>query len=233
MKKFRLPPGLGDELDEQLSIENKVSFWMIKRLHERGFSQIKTPLLEYFELFEDYRMPNQKMYRLGARDSRELVIRPDMTLPVARFLSTQNVKLPAKFFVVMKRINDTYMLVAPVFETQKKRDCKGIRVNNRRFWVNFMTFYVVPEKIMEAVPGKYLDYSYKTICAIYDSHNNVLREKWRKENEKRIMDQEHRRMARERKKNERRCNMDYLYPVPEYLQRAARRPYSGGLMAAR
>ena len=54
MKKFRLPPGLGDELDEQLSIENKVSFWMIKRLHERGFSQIKTPLLEYFELFEDY-----------------------------------------------------------------------------------------------------------------------------------------------------------------------------------
>lgn len=53
MKKFRLPPGLGDELDEQLSIENKVSFWMIKRLHERGFSQIKTPLLEYFELFED------------------------------------------------------------------------------------------------------------------------------------------------------------------------------------
>lgn len=98
MKKFRLPPGLGDELDEQLSIENKVSFWMIKRLHERGFSQIKTPLLEYFELFEDYRMPNQKMYRLGARDSRELVIRPDMTLPVARFLSTQNVKLPAKFF---------------------------------------------------------------------------------------------------------------------------------------
>ena len=89
MKKFRLPQGLGDELDEQLSIENKVSFWMIKRLHERGFSQIKTPLLEYFELFEDYRMPNQKMYRLGARDSRELVIRPDMTLPVARFLSTQ------------------------------------------------------------------------------------------------------------------------------------------------
>ena len=80
MKKFRLPPGLGDELDEQLSIENKVSFWMIKRLHERGFAQIKTPLLEYFELFEDYRMPNQKMYRLGARDSRELVIRPSQVL---------------------------------------------------------------------------------------------------------------------------------------------------------
>lgn len=113
MKKFRLPPGLGDELDEQLSIENKVSFWMIKRLHERGFSQIKTPLLEYFELFEDYRMPNQKMYRLGARDSRELVIRPDMTLPVARFLSTQNVKLPAKFFY----IGDLY---------RKNRDLSGL-----------------------------------------------------------------------------------------------------------
>ncbi len=113
MKKFRLPPGLGDELDSRLSVENKVSFWMIRRLHERGFSQIKTPLLEYFELFENYRMPDQKMYRLGARDSRELVIRPDMTLPVARFLSTQNVRLPAKFFY----IGDLY---------RKNRDLSGL-----------------------------------------------------------------------------------------------------------
>lgn len=75
-------------------------------------------------------------------------------------------KLQAKYFVVMKRINEAYMLVAPVFETQKKRDCKGIRVNNRRFWVNFMTFYVVQEKIMEAVPGVYQCRSHYQHCGL-------------------------------------------------------------------
>lgn len=141
--------------------------------------------------------------------------------------------LQAKYFVVMKRISDDYMLVAPAFETQKKKDCKGIRVNGKRFWVNFMTFYVVPVRIMEAVPGKYLDYAYKTISGIYESHNNVLKEKWRRENEQRIIDQELRRRARERKKNEWRYNMDHLYPIPGYLQQAARNPYSGGTMVSR
>lgn len=141
--------------------------------------------------------------------------------------------LQAKYFVVMKRISDDLMLVAPAFETQKKKDCKGIRVNGKRFWVNFMTFYVVPVRIMEAVPGKYLDYSYKTICGIYESHNNVLKEKWRRENEQRAIDQELRRQARDRKKKERRYHMDGLYQIPAYVRQGARHPYSGGLMMGR
>lgn len=50
-----------------------------------------------------------------------------------------------------------------------------------------MTFYVVPVDIMKAVPGKYLDYSFKTITAIYESHNNVLNSKWRREAEERAV----------------------------------------------
>ena len=71
-------------------------------------------------------------------------------------------KLDAKYFVVMKRISEKYMLVAPVF-TSRRKDCKKIHINNKEFWVNFMTFYMAPEKIFEAVPGKYLDFSYRTI----------------------------------------------------------------------
>lgn len=141
-------------------------------------------------------------------------------------------KLDAKYFVVMKRISEKYMLVAPVFSSRRK-DCKKIRINNKEFWVNFMTFYMVPEKIFEAVPGKYLDFSYRTITDIYTSHNNVLKEKWRRENEQRILNQELRRMARARKRNERHYNMEHLYPVPKYLQQAAARPLRGGTMSAR
>lgn len=140
--------------------------------------------------------------------------------------------LNARYFVVMKRIDEGHMLVAPVF-TAKRRECKSIRINNKQLWVNFMTFYVVPEQIMQAVPGKYLDYPYRTVTAIYSSHNNVLKEKWHRENEQRMIDQELRRRARERKYNPRRYNMDYLYQTPEYLQKDLKHPCSGGLVSAR
>lgn len=86
--------------------------------------------------------------------------------------------LQARYFLVMKHIDMDLMLVAPVFEA-KRKDTKKIGINGKRYWVNFMTFYVVPIGIMEAVPGKYLDYSFKTISAIYESHNNVLKDKLR------------------------------------------------------
>lgn len=140
--------------------------------------------------------------------------------------------IDARYFVVMKRINARYMIVVPVFDA-KRKDSKIIRINNHQYWVGFMNFYVVPEKIFEAAPGKYLDYSYRTINAIYTSHNNVLKERWRREKEKCMADQELRRRERERKRNERRYHMDAFYPVPGYLQKAARKPYSGGAMASR
>lgn len=68
------------------------------------------------------------------------------------------------------------MIVVPVFDV-KRKDNKIIRINNHQYWVGFINFYVVPEKIFEAAPGKYLDYSYWTINAIYTSHNNVLKKK--------------------------------------------------------
>lgn len=139
--------------------------------------------------------------------------------------------LDARYFVVMKRIDDRHMLVAPVFG-KKRRNCRTIGINGRQFWVNFMTFYVVPEQAMEAAPGKYLDNSYKSISAIYTSHNNVLNEKWRREKEERMMDQELRRLARERKYKKHRYNMD-RYEIPEYIRQRAMHPYSGGLVRSR
>lgn len=96
--------------------------------------------------------------------------------------------LQARYFLVMKHIDMDLMLVAPVYGA-KRKDTKSVGINGKRFWVNFMTFYVVPVKIMEAVPGKYLDYSFKTITGIYDSHNNVLKTKWRSEAEHREISQ--------------------------------------------
>lgn len=94
----------------------------------------------------------------------------------------------ARYFLVMKHIDMNLMLVAPVFEA-KRKDTKSIGINGKRFWVNFMTFYVVPVDMMEAVPGKYLDYSFKTITAIYESHNNVLNARSRRKEKERRAEQ--------------------------------------------
>lgn len=96
--------------------------------------------------------------------------------------------------------------------------------------MNFMTFYVVPYKIMMTTPGKYMDYSYKSICGIYHSHNSVLKEKWRRQDEAKMAEDELRRMARERKYNQRRYDMSTYYPIPQYVRDGARHAYSGGLM---
>ena len=83
-------------------------------------------------------------------------------------------ELQTKYFLVMKHISNRRMLVAPVF-TKQRMDCKKIRINRKEYWVNFMTFYIVPVKMMEPAPGKYLDFSYRTITDIYRSHNNVVK----------------------------------------------------------
>lgn len=83
-------------------------------------------------------------------------------------------ELQTKYFLVMKHISNRRMLVAPVF-TKQRKDCKKIRINRKEYWVNFMTFYIVPVKMMEPAPGKYLDFSYRTITDIYRSHNNVVK----------------------------------------------------------
>lgn len=83
-------------------------------------------------------------------------------------------ELQTKYFIVMKHVSKKHMLVAPVF-TKQRKDCKKIRINRKGYWVNFMTFYIVPVKMMEPAPGKYLDFTYRTITDIYRSHNNVLK----------------------------------------------------------
>lgn len=139
-------------------------------------------------------------------------------------------ELNARYFVVMKRIDDDHMLVAPVFTKQPRKDSKVVLINGKKLWVNFMTFYAVPYKIMAATPGKFLDYSYKAISGIYQSHNSVLKEKWRRQKEVKMVEDELRRMARARKYNQRRYDMSTYYPIPKYIQDGARHAFGGGLM---
>ncbi|KLD60331.1 hypothetical protein WP50_11200 [Lactiplantibacillus plantarum] len=53
---------------------------------QRGLAPIATPLLENEAVFDPYQMGNYQLYRLFGNDGRTLVLRPDLTLPVPRFI---------------------------------------------------------------------------------------------------------------------------------------------------
>lgn len=94
MKTKQLPSGMQDKLFRRAegvyTLEHQVS----DILKKRGFQRIETPTIEFAELFND--KPSDTLYRFFDNQGRLLVLRPDMTLPVGRVVSTTQVALPLK-----------------------------------------------------------------------------------------------------------------------------------------
>lgn len=94
MKTKQLPSGMQDKLFRRAEgvyyLEHEVS----DMLKKRGFQRIETPTIEFAELFDD--KPSETLYRFFDNQGRLLVLRPDMTLPVGRVVSTTQVELPLK-----------------------------------------------------------------------------------------------------------------------------------------
>lgn len=67
-------------------LENKLT-----ELYEsRGYSEIMTPALEYYDVFDaGSTLAQEQMYKLTAPDGRLLVLRADNTTPIARVASTK------------------------------------------------------------------------------------------------------------------------------------------------
>ncbi|MGY0373592.1 ATP phosphoribosyltransferase regulatory subunit [Clostridium sp. JNZ J1-5] len=93
MAKWRryIPDGmkdiLFDECDAKLMIEESLR----KVYRYSGFSEVISPTLEFYDVFnsDNQPIPQEKMYKLFDNTGRILVLRPDMTTPIARITSTK------------------------------------------------------------------------------------------------------------------------------------------------
>ena len=63
----------------------------------RGYSRAITPTEEYYDLFDDDMLgiPQEQMYKLTSVSGRIMALRPDMTIPIARLVSTRLKDVPA------------------------------------------------------------------------------------------------------------------------------------------
>ena len=99
MKKYmkKTPEGLKDMLYEECTAKAEIERVITDLFTMRGYSRAITPTVEYYDLFDDDMLgiPQEQMYKLTSVSGRIMALRPDMTIPIARLVSTRLKDVPA------------------------------------------------------------------------------------------------------------------------------------------
>lgn len=104
MKDFSrmTPEGTRDYLYEECQIRHEMEQKATALFLSRGFREVKTPGLEYYDVFDPSfsGIGQDVMFKMSGRSGRILVMRPDSTLPVARLAATRlkNEEKPLRLF---------------------------------------------------------------------------------------------------------------------------------------
>ncbi len=85
------PEGTRDLLFEECLARREAETVLSELFLRRGFSEVMTPGLEYYDMFDAGQpiIPVENMYKLVDSKGRLLVMRPDSTLPIARLTATR------------------------------------------------------------------------------------------------------------------------------------------------
>ena len=104
MKKYNLitPEGTKDFLFEECLVRRKVENRLHGIFRSKGYSELITPSLEFFDVFqtEFTHYPPERLYKLTDSKGRLLVMRPDSTTPIARVVATRlrDAALPLRLY---------------------------------------------------------------------------------------------------------------------------------------
>lgn len=98
--KRYIPEGAKDTLFEECAQKIEIEDTLRKTYIDCGYQEVISPTLEFYDVFigENATLPQEKMYKLFDNQGRILVLRPDMTTPIARIAATkfQDASYPLK-----------------------------------------------------------------------------------------------------------------------------------------
>ena len=83
------PRGMRDVLPEEALWRERITANVTRRFSEKGYLPVETPVLEPSDLIEPVDMSAADAFRLFDRDGSQLMLRPDVTLPIARMVSAR------------------------------------------------------------------------------------------------------------------------------------------------
>ena len=80
------PDGVRDIYDKDYLLKFKTENMISEVFHEAGYKDIKTPTLEYYDVFGDEvgTTPRNNLYKFDDRNGDTVVLRPDFTPSIAR-----------------------------------------------------------------------------------------------------------------------------------------------------
>ncbi|MBA3064337.1 histidine--tRNA ligase [Candidatus Woesearchaeota archaeon] len=108
-KEFKIAKGLKDWYGREAILRNEIKD-ALKRVFERyGYNPIETPMIERAETvkFKGGEEIQKEIFTLKDQGKRELALRFDQTLPLARFVaSNKDVKFPFKRYVIGEVFRD-------------------------------------------------------------------------------------------------------------------------------
>ncbi|MBR5513264.1 MAG: ATP phosphoribosyltransferase regulatory subunit [Ruminococcus sp.] len=102
MKNYDLitPEGTKDLLFGESVVRRTIEDTLLKLFKSRGYSEIITPGLEFFDVFnmKSRYFPQENLYKLTDSKGRLIVMRPESTMPIARVVATRlrDAELPLK-----------------------------------------------------------------------------------------------------------------------------------------
>lgn len=103
MSKWKIytPDGVQDILFDECYAKREMESRIRKTFRSYGFYEIETPTTEFFDVFSTdiESFPQESMVKFFDPKGRILVLRPDITVPVARITATKNrdVQLPIRY----------------------------------------------------------------------------------------------------------------------------------------
>jgi ATP phosphoribosyltransferase regulatory subunit len=100
---LHIPDGFKDYLPGEYRFKRRIEDALESVFHSYGYSSVGTPALEYMEVFADKgSVDPRQMYKLLDRDGGALVLRSDVTPPVARLVASNYADddLPLRFCYV-------------------------------------------------------------------------------------------------------------------------------------
>ena len=97
-----VPEGTRDFTIDECKKRSKIIKTITGVFEKWGYSEIATPTVEYYDTFnhKTQSLKEEEMYKFFDGNGRILVLRPDMTVPVARMVNTKlkDMNLPLKLF---------------------------------------------------------------------------------------------------------------------------------------
>ncbi|MGC5324817.1 ATP phosphoribosyltransferase regulatory subunit [Brevibacillus sp. SYSU BS000544] len=98
---FEKPLGMRDILPESLAKQRHLEFILRSRIEQWGYDEIATPSLEYYDTVGAASATlTDRMFKLLDKQGHTVVLRPDMTTPIARVVSSlyKDVAFPIRLF---------------------------------------------------------------------------------------------------------------------------------------